>query len=293
MKNVILLLFAIMYCSLLFGQNIVPQGFNYQAIARDSLGNPIATQNIIVRFGLYPSQYATAPDFEEEQSINTDQFGLFSAVIGQGTLIQGVPFTSINWASASYYIETKIKDGLNYVLVGTRQPLLSVPYAMVAKEAIYAVPAGTIVPFGGTTIPTGWLLCDGTNYTVAQYPGLYAAIGTNFGGVSGANFNVPDFRGMFLRGAGTNSVNTDATGNAFSGGAVGYYQADKMQGHKHSYNDPVYGGKNAASGTAMYADNFPNVLSTTTPINDGANGTPRTGNETKPASYSVNYIIKY
>ena len=52
-------------------------------------------------------------------------------------------------------------------------------------------PVGTILNWTTTTVPKGWLLCDGTGYAIATYPELYAAIGTNFG--SSGGFQVPNF----------------------------------------------------------------------------------------------------
>ena len=56
------------------------------------------------------------------------------------------------------------------------------------------VPTGTIVPFAGYSAPTGWLLCDGGQYSASSYSALYAIIGTTYGGASGS-FRVPDLRG--------------------------------------------------------------------------------------------------
>ena len=56
------------------------------------------------------------------------------------------------------------------------------------------VPTGTVVSFAGHNAPTGWLLCDGTQYASSSYPTLYATIGTTYGGGSGS-FRVPDLRG--------------------------------------------------------------------------------------------------
>jgi len=53
--------------------------------------------------------------------------------------------------------------------------------------------------YGAATAPTGFLLCDGTSYTTAGQAALFAVIGYSFGG-SGANFNVPDLRGLYPRG---------------------------------------------------------------------------------------------
>jgi hypothetical protein len=43
------------------------------------------------------------------------------------------------------------------------------------------LPSGTIIPFGGSNPPNGWLLCDGSSKTQSAYPKLYAAIGKNWG----------------------------------------------------------------------------------------------------------------
>ena len=48
------------------------------------------------------------------------------------------------------------------------------------------------------TSKTGWLLCDGTSYSVSDYPNLFNVIGYTFGG-SGDNFNVPNYKGKFLQ----------------------------------------------------------------------------------------------
>jgi microcystin-dependent protein len=55
----------------------------------------------------------------------------------------------------------------------------------------FLFPVGTILNWTTTTVPKGWLLCDGTGYAIATYPELYAAIGTSFG--SSGGFQVPNF----------------------------------------------------------------------------------------------------
>ena len=79
-----------------------------------------------------------------------------------------------------------------------------------------AFPPGTILMFGGSAVPAGWLDCDGAAYSSVTYPGLFAAIGNSFG-ISGANFRVPDFRGRVPvgvdNGAGRVTAN-NALGNA-------------------------------------------------------------------------------
>jgi microcystin-dependent protein len=149
---------------------------------------------------------------------------------------------------------------------------------------------GTIVAYGGTSAPTGWLLCDGTSYTTTAQATLFAAIAYNFGG-SGANFNVPDLRGRFLRGLdGTAGNDPDkltrtvsATGG-LAGNNVGSLQADALKSHNH---------RNASLGAAGQIPTGPylaiqNSQGLTTNGLIEATG----GNETRPKNVYVNYIIK-
>lgn len=57
-------------------------------------------------------------------------------------------------------------------------------------------PVGSIIMFGGrngsTNVPSGWLLCDGTEYANDDYPMLASIIGTNYGGTADSSFNVPN-----------------------------------------------------------------------------------------------------
>ena len=86
-------------------------------------------------------------------------------------------------------------------------------------------PVGTIINFFGESAPDGYLACDGTAYNIADYPTLAAHL-LSFTDptpyeVDGddTRFKVPDLRGEFLRGSGTNS-HTDQG----SGANVGVHQ---------------------------------------------------------------------
>lgn len=64
-------------------------------------------------------------------------------------------------------------------------------------------PVGSIIGFAGNyPLCPGWLICDGQPCATAQYPELYAAIGTSFGAPTddGRTFCLPNFAGQFLRG---------------------------------------------------------------------------------------------
>ena len=168
------------------------------------------------------------------------------------------------------------------------------------KSSAFLVPVGTILPYGGAAAPTGYLLCTGTSYLRADYADLFAVIGTSFGAADGTHFNVPDLRGQFLRGKdGGAGVDPNAgtrtalkTGGA-TGDNVGSYEADALQGHKHT--TPAYYGNAGATRDKMYGVTEQTLVanvSSSTPVTDGTNGTPRTSSESRPKNVSVNYIIK-
>lgn len=72
--------------------------------------------------------------------------------------------------------------------------------------------AGTMVPYGNATAPSGWLSCDGTAVSRTTYARLFTAIGTTFGvGDGSTTFNVPDIRGRAPIGSGTGSGLTART----------------------------------------------------------------------------------
>jgi microcystin-dependent protein len=162
---------------------------------------------------------------------------------------------------------------------------------------IILVPAGAIMPFAMATAPTGWLPADGTEYSkTGTYATLFAAIGTTHGetngsgGVGTSHFRVPDLRGYFIRGFGTNS---DGTASA----AFGTKQADAFQGHYHQINRVAGGGSFYAFSEAgegwSEATLILNNSYVRQPITDNTNGTPRTAAETRPRNIALLYCIKF
>ena len=58
------------------------------------------------------------------------------------------------------------------------------------------IPTGTVVPFAGSTAPTGWLLCAGQAIDRILYSDLFSVISTTYGSGNGTStFNIPDLRG--------------------------------------------------------------------------------------------------
>jgi hypothetical protein len=114
-----------------------PQGISYQAVARNSDGSALAESGIGVRISILANGMNGTLMWEETHNAVTDQYGLFSLVIGQGDFTGGnsPTFDLIQWGVATYFLKVEIDtgDGL-WELMGVSQ-LLSVPYAFYAEKA--------------------------------------------------------------------------------------------------------------------------------------------------------------
>lgn len=173
------------------------------------------------------------------------------------------------------------------------------------------VPSGTISMSGQAAAPTGWLLCDGAAVSRTTYADLFTALGTTFGSGNGTStFNLPDFRGVFPKGAGTTdrAAGKDASGNAYAG-ANGTYATDQFQSWQLGAAADASGARNYYSyATARDYVQGATAFATLTPIanatggqgnaarfkamDDGTNGAPRTGHTTEPQSLGITFIIK-
>jgi len=112
----------------------VPQGFNYQAIVRDDGTNqPIVSQPVLIRITI---EDGIGTDlYQETHSLSTDEFGIVSIIIGQGTPWVTSDFNEIDWNDEPLKLKTEVQYpvGGSYTVMGTA-PLMSVPYAMVADS---------------------------------------------------------------------------------------------------------------------------------------------------------------
>lgn len=231
MKNI----FTILFCCLLFAAAAqAPQGINYQAVARNNAGAVLVNQSIGLRLSIREATINGPTIYTETHTVTTNQFGLFSVVVGSGTVTQGL-FSGIVWGNGNNkYLRVEIDavGGTTYTDMGTTQ-LQSVPYALYAANAPTGAtgatgaqgntgatgatgttgatgntgangtdgPVGAVTAFAGVTAPTGWLMCDGSAVSRTTYATLFAVIGNAWGNGDGVTtFNIPDLRGRFLRG---------------------------------------------------------------------------------------------
>lgn len=156
-------------------------------------------------------------------------------------------------------------------------------------EISSAVPAGLIMFYASSTLPTGFLKCNGAAVSRTTYSALFTAIGTTFGSGDGSTtFNLPDMRGYFPRGWVDN-------GTVDSGRSFGSTQTDAFQSHIHTVSQPNwavgYGSNGGQWGTNSPGGGSP--LSSSSPATDGSYGTPRVATETRPVNIALLACIKY
>ena len=111
----------------------VPQGISYQAIARDSQGQPFENTNMNVTVGILQNNTLV---WEEIHNVTSNQFGLIVLVIGNGVSTGNGTlndFNEIQWFSGEYSGQFGIEvDGGDFIDLGTTT-FLTVPYAFHAQ----------------------------------------------------------------------------------------------------------------------------------------------------------------
>ncbi|XZF13669.1 hypothetical protein ACTHGU_17960 [Chitinophagaceae bacterium MMS25-I14] len=157
MKNTftsICILLCLLCTGALFAQ--APLKFNYQGVARNSTGQPLASQAISLRISILDGGPSGTNVYSETHNPTTNAYGLFNVAVGSGTVVSGT-FASVSWNTGSKYMKVEMDPagGSSYTNLGATE-LLSVPYAMYAASGT-AGPAGPAGPAGatGATGPQG------------------------------------------------------------------------------------------------------------------------------------------
>lgn len=179
--------------------------------------------------------------------------------------------------------------------------------AVQALASAAAMPVGTVFMVPANVAPTGSVKLNGALLSRTTYAELWAyaqasgnieANDTNWStnrttngtngkfspGDGSTTFRIPDVRGDILR-AWSDGSTVD------SGRAIGSYQADAFQGHKHS--GPTQTSNDGPSGIDGSSGIENGTYATQNIISDGVNGTPRTAAETRPRNTAFLACIKY
>lgn len=321
---------------------VVPRIINYQGKLTDAGGGPLggaAGGTFRLRFQIYGQATGGAVVWAEEREVVVIG-GLFNVALGSagGTAVGAVSRdVGVAFAGSDRFLETTIVSGPGITAAQTlapRQQLASVPFALVAqttdRAAVAALaeslipeltkalnPPGTIITYAGAVTDNGalsepvpgYLLCNGAVIDATTSSGKYAALKTALaeawgnGADANANtVNLPDLRGVFLRGwnggADDGFKDPDVSdalriarkegGN--TGDKVGSFQRDEFKNHNHHRNprnvtehrmtSEVGGGWGMDGGRSHHQ------------ISESVTGSVG-GSETRPKNANVVYLIKY
>ena len=144
----------------------IPQALNYQAVLRNSSGNPFINTTACMRFSIRNGQFNPII-YQETQSVTTNGFGLFTVKLGTGTVVTG-PFAAITWNTGNQYLQAEMDLSCTntWTYMGTTE-LLTVPFAFYAAS--------------GTPGPTGAIGANGIDGSTGAtgINGATGATGTN------------------------------------------------------------------------------------------------------------------
>lgn len=132
----LLIVFGLTILCLQTGFSQTPQGFNYQALARDADGVVLSEKELGVLISIVKSNADGDIVYSEIHTPQTNAQGIFNVQVGSGAAQTGV-FEQIDWGTDTYFIAVSISidaSSTDFKLVGTQQ-LLSVPYALFANES--------------------------------------------------------------------------------------------------------------------------------------------------------------
>lgn len=144
---------------------------------------------------------------------------------------------------------------------------------------------GSILMWGTTSAPTGFLLCDGSAVSRTTYADLFAVIGTTFGSGDGSTtFNLPNLKGKVP--VGYNSAETEFDAMGESGGEKTHQlTVAELAAHTHTYSPRPTGTNVQNTGSYSY-------ISVVNSAETGSAGSDTPHNNLQPY-LTLCFIIKY
>ncbi|MBQ6155937.1 MAG: fibrobacter succinogenes major paralogous domain-containing protein [Bacteroidales bacterium] len=133
MKKLTTLILLLLCVATLFAQ--APEKFSYQAVVRNASNALVSNTQVGVRVNILQGSATGNAVYSESHVVTTNANGLVSVNIGGGSVLHG-SFAGIDWSDGPYFLKTDIDpNGGNDYSITSAQQLLSVPYALYAKDA--------------------------------------------------------------------------------------------------------------------------------------------------------------
>jgi hypothetical protein len=232
----------------------VPERINYNGRILAEGGVPLETDNYKMSVRIFDAASGGTllwgPQLFDDD--HPSHSGLVPVANGYFGLILGPadhdatprPLSTAFKTDGDRYLEVQVHLDSGDITI-PRERILSTAYALAAADG---VAPGTIAFYAGGTVPDGWLVCDGSELDIEEYPELYAALGgadKYWSPVNNAGtFNIPDLRGRFLRGwgsfAGVDPGSRTPTNPANNEYDVGSIQNDNLKRHQHDLGNHTH-----------------------------------------------------
>jgi microcystin-dependent protein len=230
---------------------------------------------------IWPSWSATdADEANEHVNLTTGVHG-YTATAAEINILDGATLTTteLNYVDG---VTSAIQTQLN-----AKAPLASPTFTgtvTLPDLGSGLAPVGSILMYGGTTAPTGWLLCNGQSTT--GYTALAAIVGAT----------VPDLRGRAPIGVGTGTGLTARALGDTTGAETHALTQSQMPRHNHGINPAAIVGT-GTSGTGAYSPTGNDNQQSVTTFFTGGDGTDEAAENALPhnnmqPSLAVNFIIK-
>lgn len=247
------ILFALLISNMvLWSQS--PARMPYQAVARGAGGAPLVNTALTVRFTIHEETASGAIAWQEQQSVSTNELGLFTAQIGSVNALNAV-----NWAQGEKFMQVEINTGAGFTDLGTQQ-MVSVPYAFYTENINYSVSASGDTLYLGAG---GFIIVPGISAANSSGGGNGGDGGGGSAGTSTGTTNHTCGVSNVVNAALTYNSVIDQEGNIYKTIVIGTqeWMAENLNTSVYRNGDPILGDLTSSqwSGTASGAWTYYNA----------------------------------
>ena len=247
MKKLLSIMTAVLLMAIsAIGQSPAPGLFNYQGVARNSVGNVLVNKTISLRLTVHDGTPAGPSVYQETRTVTTNPFGLFNVQVGgPGASSSSGTIPGVNWGVNAKYIQVEIdpNGGSTFINIGTAQ-IASVPYALYSSLS-----NDLVLPFDKTQADAGTLFKVTNSGTGAGSRGLEGLTNSTAGNVYAVTGTVTS------TGPGGFSTGVRGINNGTGGLGIGVWgsQAGSGWGVYGTAPSGIGGNFNSTSGTGVSA----------------------------------------
>ena len=184
----------------------------------------------------------------------------------------------------AYTIIDFVYDGTYLVITGNPVVLSGLDYKIYANGRVGDEVIASVKPYAASSIPYGWLECNGQSLSRTDYADLFTKIGTVYGSADGDHFNLPDYRETALVGVGENGTDSIPSHDAYW---LGQFKDEEFKQHSHGI--PI-GNAAAGFGLQFQSTYYEGQIKITSSVGENSYGTG--GDHTRGKRKGVYYIIK-